>query len=660
MQVPKGLHYLTGVSIGIGLIVLLNKIQIPFYLYYPTTTNTVLISDSFDLYFFLVSTVCVPISLWCFSRKLSWSGLLGILAIWIGGLILTVLQQFIGVPILYLTITYSCLLSVWKYEARRSAATDVLFGAFIIFLLIESATIYYWIGSALNPGARFGLMSEQLELNLTFSLLPIAIPIMLLLLFSWVWILITTHYHQPRSPAAIPHKPYSRWNMRMVAASIDLLMILAILVFFYNYLAGQKWIVGVDSYINYLNPLESSRSLTVSQVFKDSIRNFHGVYLGLLYLLTLGPVSSFSVVKFAPLILAFFTAATVFSAILRAGWTFELAILSAICTMFWLPTTLGIYAGIQANWVAYFLWMFFLSIYLQSGESNAIRFVLQGLISVAILLIHPWTWGVFLTSLVLTAIISLQSTWKRPSLQGLFAALIFALPAGVAAYELSGFRNDMMSALNLYFLSLSNLTHLMSFGGALSALFHDWTPFLSPVILLICLVGAYSLPEHGGIIRNYLLAWLMTWCVGSILIAPIGYTPATPATSETQLWRILYLSPLPILLAVGIEKLLTCSRPLALSGVREQGLRRLIIALFALLIPLSIGLFLSSNPLVRLLLVLGAIIWILYLVTRFPRHQIALVLTASILLLLLINSAYRSMYPLLLDPHSLYGSWSVF
>src|SRR5208282_3182445 len=257
------LRWLTGISLGIGILVLLNQFRIPFYVYYPRTTDTVLISDSYDLYFFLITSACVPGTLAFYSTKLSKSGMIGITMIWLTGLLLTIGQQPYAIPTLYVTVMYTAVLNVSKTKLRKSAAAEILLCTLAIFVLIEYSTLYYWIGSALNPQTQIGGVAEELELNLTFSLFPFALLTMLLLLFSWLWIPITTRYLRRRWIFQNqPHIHEELRNRRSFAVSLDLFLIVAILLFFYTYLAGQTWIVGVDSYINYLNPLNDLAGLT--------------------------------------------------------------------------------------------------------------------------------------------------------------------------------------------------------------------------------------------------------------------------------------------------------------------------------------------------------------------------------------------------------------
>jgi hypothetical protein len=636
-----------------GLLVVLNQLQIPFYLYYPRVTHTVLLSDAYDLYFFLVSSFCVPATFTLLRRKLSRPWLTGAVAIWAVALVLTILGQWYGALLLYATVISAAILSVLKDDWRRHAAAELSTCALAIFVMIETSSLYYWIGASLNPHGQAGLLAQELELNLTFFLFPIEILVMLLLLLSWVPL--TYQSWRPRKGALLVHYEATRkWSLRLLAVALDLFAIVAMLVFFYPYLAGQTWIVGVDSYWRYLNPLTAFAGLAPSQVFATSVT--HGFYVALLYLIELATGSSaFSVVKFAPLVLAFATASAVFLALIRGGWKFELAFLSAICTLLWFPTTLGIYAGLQSNWLAYLLWMLFLSLYLQTKNWNAITFLLQGIISLAILVVHPWTWGVFIVSLLLTVLVSWRTAWKTRSVQGALASLIITLPVSAGAYQIfPSLRSDWMSAIGLYTLPLIQPSSLLTFGDAMTELFLNWTPFLPPILLVICLVGVYCLSKQEGVVRNYLVGWIIAWCIGSILVAPTGFNPTNVGLSETGLWRMLYVSPLPILLALGIHKGLGIFNRLQESDSFRPWSRNAFLVSVVLIVASAV-LFISEEPAARLITVGAVVALFAVLMMRFPTHPTARFLIATVLVMLLVNAALRSLYPLLLDPHSLFG-----
>ncbi|HKM76089.1 MAG TPA: hypothetical protein VJZ32_06700 [Candidatus Bathyarchaeia archaeon] len=645
-----------GISLGIGILVLLNQLQIPFILYYNQTTQTVLISPSCDQYLFLISSICLPITLALTSRRLSRLGLIGILALWIAGLFMTILGETYGIPALYLTVVCAAVLNVSKSYARGPAIKNMLIGTLALPLLVESSALFYWISSAINPQVQVGLPSEQLELGLTFALFPLTALMLLLLLFSWLWVPVIKRILPELIPSSNRGDSNIRgWNARSLAASLDLFAVLAILLFFYPYFAGQTWIVGVDSVIKYLTPLKDLSGMPPIQAFSSSYT--HGLYLLFLYLAeSASGMSSFTVVKYAPLILAFTGASVVFLAVQRGWGNFELSILSSLCTLLWLPTTIGIYAGIQANWLAFVLWMLFLSFYFLRQEWNAIHFLFQGLVSLAIFLLHPWTWGVFLASLGLTALISSRNKQRKRCVQGLVAATIIALPVGLTAYLfLPGLGQDFGYTMQLYSFFFYHPTMMLSFGGPLIQMIYEWGPFLSPILLLICVVGAFGL-SGGGIARNYLFAWVVVWCVGSIMVAPMGYNSTNPTVGETLLWRMLYVSPLPILLALGIQRCIDFSRSFeAFIGTGGAG-RLQHIPFITLVILCGAGLFVFSDPLVRLAIVIAEVASLAFFSKRFSKYQAVRVLVASLLILVLINAAYRSLYPLLLDPHNLIGA----
>ena len=182
----NGLCFLTGLCIAIGLLVTLNSLQIPFYIYYPHVAKTVLISASVDEYLFLLSSVCVPGTLFVSARRLSKFGMVGILLIWVTSLFLILLQQPYGSLILYVTVIFAAILEV-SYSGRpRFTAARLLVPVLVVFVLIEFSALYYWAGSSINPRGEFGLPAEQLELDLTFALYPLGMLMMLVLLFSWL------------------------------------------------------------------------------------------------------------------------------------------------------------------------------------------------------------------------------------------------------------------------------------------------------------------------------------------------------------------------------------------------------------------------------------------------------------------------------------------
>ena len=661
----KVLHWVTGIGLGVGLLVLLNQLQIPYYLYYPRTTQTILISASYDYYVFLISTVSVPWTFALFWKRFSIPVSIGTLSVWAASTALAVLGQPIGVPILYVVVICAVALNVLRSESRRVAITEILPSTLSIFALVEWPSLFYWLSAALNPQTRGAGLSQQFEANLTFFLYPLAIPIMLLLLFSWLWVPLIPRLPRLRSHLVVRYQPSpQKPGLRTIVAALDLFAIVSIIVFFYTYLAGQTWVVGQDTFWRYVDPLNALVGLTPSQTLNTSAGQScqaycHGVYVVFLYLIQSATgLSPVSIVKYAPLVLTFCTATASFFAALRGGWNFRLAILTSISTLLWLPTILGIYVAIQANWVALLFWMVFLAIYFANSEAKIATYIILAVLSLIILLVHPWTWGVFATTLLLTAILSRQSNWSRHCVRTIVAALILALPIGIAAYSLSpSLRADFLNTIQLYISGPVNPISLLTFGDALTNMFANLGPILSPAILLLSLVGAYALSRRRGITANYVIAWIAVWCVGSILVAPSGLNPTNPALSETGLWRMLYVSPLPFLLALGMEKCLSITKqPIITESSKSILLRVVPLLSIAPFVAAGAGLFMFWDPNVRLVIVVAALILVLPLIVSLPKYRTFDVLFVSVLVLLLFNAAFRSLFPLVLDPHNIFSS----
>lgn len=236
----KIIRWLMGISLGIGLLVLLNQFQIPYYLYYPRTTQTALVSDSYDLYIFLITSASVPLTLAFLSRKVSISAKVGFVAVWAVSLALTMTGQPGALAVLYVSVVCAAALNLFSGHLDRSAFAEILPSTLVIFLLVEFSSLFYWPTAALNPLGRVGVQSEQLEANLTFALYPLAIVMLLLLLFSWLWIPLIQRLPRLRKHILVRYQPTGRkWSWRPIAASLDLFAIISIIIFFYPYLGTR-------------------------------------------------------------------------------------------------------------------------------------------------------------------------------------------------------------------------------------------------------------------------------------------------------------------------------------------------------------------------------------------------------------------------------------
>jgi hypothetical protein len=220
-------------------------------------------------------------------------------------------------------------------------------------------------------------------------------------------------------------------------------------------------------------------------------------------------------------------------------------------------------------------------------------------------------------------------------------------------------RWDINNAFTLYSYPFTHVDLIFKlFPGAWMEMSRAWSSFLSPTLILIALVGAWALNELRGEMRRYLLAWVVVWCLGSVLVAAIGYLPADAAVSETQLWRMLYLSPLPLLLALGVSKFVNFSSRFVITGPsRVPALQPAVLSIA--IGAFSLPIFLFATPLIRLSSVMAGALAVALLTYGFHVKDSPKLMVLIVLVLIIVNAAFRSLFPLLLDPHNLIPATSI-
>ena len=172
---------LAGVALGVGLLVVLRDAQIPYFLYYPKSTNTILLSASLDAYVFALATLSIPASLIILilqakQRRQPVGYAVAILAIagavWLLSFLLMWSYPLLSALGLYAstitTVAVNLLFCVRVYDLdRRRAVSDLLTPMMTIFVLIEFATLYHWAFASFDPITQIGRQAAELEANLT-------------------------------------------------------------------------------------------------------------------------------------------------------------------------------------------------------------------------------------------------------------------------------------------------------------------------------------------------------------------------------------------------------------------------------------------------------------------------------------------------------------
>jgi hypothetical protein len=251
----------------------------------------------------------------------------------------------------------------------------------------------------------------------------------------------------------------------------------------------------------------------------------------------------------------------------------------------------------------------------------------------------------------------------KASVMLLSIVVIDAVSALLSVSYLGGSQGWRVSdSLNLYSEVVRNPSSILFFWDALTRLTQIWAPFFSPLYITISILGVMYLQATAltSWHRRLILAWLCASSIGSILVAPIFFNPASPTQSESQLWRLLFLTPFQLTTPFGLvlitelpRRLITGSKNMPCLSL-EDNYRSIIGFLVAAIFVVAV--LLSWMPiegrLILLLAVLPAITGIA--VARAGKREIEILSNILLVSFLLVgfNYATRCLTQLLIDPHN--------
>ena len=178
-------------------IVLINWMQIPYYLYYQRTIYLIYFGRSLDPIIWIISSVLAIIALagagqarpvWLWSAVLFlWCGItLGILGLfglsgWAG---------YAAGPLLTLSGCIVGAVTSIKETAPIGRKDFVAIFLVVLSLLIlpaELGSLLYYVLSAFQHGIQVGVSWEMLELQLWYTAFPLVPFLYVIFLFSWIW-----------------------------------------------------------------------------------------------------------------------------------------------------------------------------------------------------------------------------------------------------------------------------------------------------------------------------------------------------------------------------------------------------------------------------------------------------------------------------------------
>jgi len=454
----------------------------------------------------------------------------------------------------------------FKLILNREMLILSLFYGMLILVAIEIASFICWIYNLLHPSFPFSDESWHLaftETQLTNILYP-ALPV-LLMFFAYSWVgeftfkgLLTRGEKSEKENInndSVPLFKSSKISIIIIISSI----VAALFIGYYNFaIAGvnNPGFPGVDVPLHYTKYLREVSGMSFIDALSHAAKNDRFLYLAFQYLLFLMlddfmDIDTF-VIYFMPVVLTLLLMFSTFI-LVRVGRSNFHAATAMMTTVFSFQVTVGLYAAFFANWFALcFAYAFYglLITVLKRKYGNLLLPVLIGLLSIAVLYTHPWTW-ILLIMMILSAYIvttSLLIYFRKKNIHDYVWELKFLvalLAFNIVMFYVKGLLNIGGGAriggyvdFNNFRPSLWNIFALKHFldrtfnwyvGG-----FYGYAP-----VIIFAILGVLSFLDYGDQYSRLLLNWMLVASAMAFVDFP---------------WqaRFLYLTPFNIYVTVGI------------------------------------------------------------------------------------------------------------
>jgi hypothetical protein len=669
-----------------GSVVVLDSFGLTFFFYFPRTIQITMIGPSMDLLAW-VATVAFLSALMIHSslNHQRWD----IVGVAMAGFSLVVsvvlllapsaslFQQIVICALFAVATTQFAVRALAHGTILNQSVRAVLVRSFIylltFFAALEISSAVHYVLQSFNPSTQIGRANAGLELQfsyVSYSLLP---WLYVAFLFSWAWVplgqrLIRSKFSKETQKGAgtvveFGSSQTSHWSSKLLDPRFVLALAVAAFIGYYPYFQNPPWVVGTDARLYYLGPLMRMNAQGPSGGFLQALSEWHPAVVALMYSVQLAVHSTaFDVVRLTPLFLVITLG--------LASWWFlgrnkstGFGLLIFVLSVLSMTTTIGFYSSILANWMALVVWVLFFA-YVSFRADRGFRIidaVVLLALSTLILFLHPWTWGVFAASILIVAILTLIEE-KRKGLRGamtLVSVIVIDLVVTGLSLVLLGEMEGrgVADALFYYTFVILNPASVLVFWDTLTRLTQVWAPFFSPLSLAVSIIGVFYLAQSTGWRRRLIFAWLFVSCVGSILIAPVGFDPANSAGSESQLWRLLFLTPFQLAAPFGVAWLTqlpsrlrveaTDSRPVNVT-VSPHGLW--LLALFAI----GVLMAWAPSPLspILMLLLLPALTCLALIKQGSGEEKFLKDLIIVVFLLVAFNNVSRALSQLLLASHN--------
>ncbi|MEM3506324.1 MAG: hypothetical protein QXT31_01515 [Candidatus Bathyarchaeia archaeon] len=288
---------------------------------------------------------------------------------------------------------------------------------------------------------------------------------------------------------------------------------------------------------------------------KDLIEFFlsepHSLYLIVLFLVRkLTNLSSLFIIKASPALLTTFLIITVYSLVKTGTKNEYLGTLSSAFACFSYYTTVGMFSGIFANWLALSELILFISIFLIAIEKSSKKYLLIAiLVYMLVLFTHPWTWEILIVIVGLFFIISIFNFVKRKKENIDLFFTLSILIISILIISLMFFSKINLIMFNEFLLSYQEIMPFISYSYLLKLnKTLTWTLIgyvggflMNPIMFILAILGLFSIRNLKNEFNRMPFSWITATSIGALLV------------SSWFQWRLFYLMPLPILATLGVH-----------------------------------------------------------------------------------------------------------
>ena len=485
-----------------------------------------------------------------------------------------------------LTVILTIMILLLQKSNETSANVKIsrvsfIFTFIMLMLIIELGSILGWLYNIFDPHVPFDgdvrWTITSLEANMYSLLYPLTIPLLMIALFSWIWTkpveTIIKAYNKKHGtyrcnismydhgvPAGkktifrYEFNPNASYQRRILNSNLALFLLIllsifftSILVVYYPYFYSNK-LIGVDTpwyYRNLLLMMEPEGLLTIAHDYGAASRLPYLLTLYVIKILTNLPADF--IIKIGPAVPSAFLGLAMFYLTRMLTYDNGIAAYSAFLSLFSITTTVGIYAGLFANWLALGWVIIFLTLLHRMWQNPSLNNILASIFtSLMVLVTHPWTWAVLIVTVSAFFISNMiiSSLTKRRDM--LMAAIKTGLPTlainiGLISIILIMYREGEFMRLTISGLSALKYENLINlwYNITFTIQYYVGGFLANPPILILSIVGLYSLRKYSEQLSLFfnLLLILMS-------------LPLLFVDSWWQ-WRLIYMVPYQIPATLG-------------------------------------------------------------------------------------------------------------